>query len=318
MSVNDGLILGVDGGGTSTVAWLARADGAVLGRGMAGGSNARAVGDALARLALEEAIAAAFADANRERTPVSVACLGLAGFDRPEERARLETWSRESRWADRLVTANDGDLVVAAGTPDGWGIGLISGTGSIAVGRAKDGRKARAGGWGHLIGDEGSAYWVVLEALRIVARRADGRDRDVDVDLPDPLTECLCRALGVDSPALIPSRLYAPEMTRARIAAMAPEVLALDDPAVNGGILFPAGLLLAQMVMAVTRSLDLPLPAAPRPRWREVFFWARSRSVTACCDWLAEESYSVNVTLVPDPVAGALVLAQRALRGEPT
>ena len=66
-----------------------------------------------------------------------------------------------------LCSVNDGDLVVAAGTPEGWGVGLIAGTGSIAVGRAPDGRTARAGGWGHLIGDEGSAYGVVLDALRL-------------------------------------------------------------------------------------------------------------------------------------------------------
>ena len=78
-------------------------------------------------------------------------------------------------------------MVIAAGTTEGWGVGVIAGTGSIAVGRTKDGQTARAGGWGHLIGDEGSAYSVVLDALRLVARRADGRDTQVVGR--DPLTE---------------------------------------------------------------------------------------------------------------------------------
>lgn len=310
-SERDGLILGVDGGGTSTIAWLASADGAVLGRGKAGASNARAVGDALARLALEEAIASAFADARMERAPVSVACLGLAGFDRPEERARLSGWARESRWAARVVAANDGDLVVAAGTPLGWGVGVIAGTGSIAVGRAVDDRKARSGGWGPLIGDEGSAYVVVLDALRLVARRADGREGNAA--RPDPLSVRLCDALGVESPALIPSRLYAPEMTRAKIAAMASQVLAANDPDVIERILLPAGWALAELARAVARALDfehqgLPIALAGS------FLLGADAVRQALLDSLRESGYSVNATLVPEPVRGALALAQRALR----
>ena len=110
------------------------------------------------------------------RAPVDVVCFGLAGFDRPDDRQLLAGWADQARWGNRLVMVNDGDLVVAAGTPAGWGVGVIAGTGSIAVGRAPDGRTARAGGWGHLIGDEGSAYGVVLDALRLVARRWDGRE----------------------------------------------------------------------------------------------------------------------------------------------
>jgi N-acetylglucosamine kinase-like BadF-type ATPase len=100
--------------------------------------------------------------------PVAVACLGLAGFDRPEDKQLLSEWAETGHWAERLLLVNDGDLVVAAGTPEGWGVGVIAGTGSIAVARAPDGRKARAGGWGHLIGDEGSAYGTVLAALKKV------------------------------------------------------------------------------------------------------------------------------------------------------
>ena len=117
-----------------------------------------------------------------------------------------------TRWARRLVMVNDGDLVVAAGTPEGWGVGVIAGTGSIAVGRTKDERTARAGGWGHLIGDEGSAYGVVLDALRLVARRADGRDAQPPGR--DPLTERICAAFGVAKPSQIVTTIYSPDFTR--------------------------------------------------------------------------------------------------------
>ena len=169
-------MLGIDGGGTTTEAWLAEPGCHVLGRGTAGPSNAKAVGQEAALQSLDTAIRSAFHAAGLTPEPVDVICLGLAGFDRPDDRKILREWAEHAGWARSILIVNDGDLVIAAGTPEGWGVGVIAGTGSIAVGRTKDGRTARAGGWGHLIGDEGSAYRVVLDALRLVARRTDGRD----------------------------------------------------------------------------------------------------------------------------------------------
>src|SRR4051794_23020969 len=179
-------MLGVDGGGTSTVAWLAADGGRGLGVGRAGPSNAKAVGLEASRGALGQTIALAFADAGIAPATVAAACLGLAGFDRPDDRRLLTGWAEEARWADRLVLVKDGDLVLAAGSPEGWGLAVTAGTGSISVGRTAAGQTARAGGWGPLIGDEGSAYAVTLAALRLVARRADGREPCVLAS--DPLT----------------------------------------------------------------------------------------------------------------------------------
>src|SRR5205823_6089767 len=103
-------LLGVDGGGTSTEAWLAEPGFRLLGRGTAGPSNAKAVGLEAARRALEAAIGAAFQTAGLVPAPVDVACLGLAGFDRPEDRAVLAGWADAACWAHRLVLVNDGAL----------------------------------------------------------------------------------------------------------------------------------------------------------------------------------------------------------------
>ena len=187
-------------------------------------SNAKSVGLETARQSLDTAIRGAFHNAGLTPAPVEVICLGLAGFDRPDDRKVLSEWAEQAGWARRVLIVNDGDLVIAAGTPEGWGIGIIAGTGSIAVGRTKDGRTARAGGWGHLIGDEGSAYRFVLDALRLVARRADGRDTQPTEH--DPFTERICAALGVNSASQIITTIYSPEFTRARIASLAPEILA--------------------------------------------------------------------------------------------
>ena len=308
-------LLGVDGGGTSTAAWLAEPGGRVLGRGKSGPSNAKAVGLNTARLALGEAIRAAFADARLKPAPVDVACLGLAGFDRPDDRRTLACWAEEARWADQLLTANDGDLVIAAGTPEGWGIGVIAGTGSIAVGRTPDGRTARAGGWGHLIGDEGSAYAVVLEALRLVARRADGREPPPTGG--DPLTERLVAALGVSQPSQIITAIYTPDFDRSRLASLAPEVLAAcaASPADAELLLAPAGGSLAEMIVAVARSLGWfsgPLPLAVAGG----FLLSARPVLQALIEGLARQGYQPTVTHVPDPVRGAVMLAERALAAE--
>ena len=123
-------LLGIDGGGTTTKAWLAEPGCHVLGRGKAGPSNAKAIGPEAARRALDTAIFGAFHAAGLTFSPVDVICLGLAGFDRPDDRKTLAEWADEAGWARRIVMVNDGDLVVAAGTPEGWGVGVIAGTGS--------------------------------------------------------------------------------------------------------------------------------------------------------------------------------------------
>jgi N-acetylglucosamine kinase-like BadF-type ATPase len=273
------------------------------------------VGLQSARQALSGAIRAAFDDAHLAPAPVDVACLGLAGFDRPDDRRILAGWAAESHWAHRLVLGNDGDLVIAAGTPEGWGVGVIAGTGSIAVGRAPDGRTARAGGWGHLIGDEGSAYCVVLDALRLVARRADGRDPPAAGH--DPLTARLCAALGVTRPSEIVTALYTQDFDRSRIASLAPEVVAAcaSCPDTSRRLLSTAGEALAEVVVAVARSLGwlsgaLPVGAAGG------FLLSAAPILPAMTESLARQGYQASVTRVFNPVRGAVVLAERALAAE--
>lgn len=306
------LILGVDGGGTSTVAMLGDAAGRVLGQGRAGASNAKAVGAAAAFRSLEQAIHAAFTDACISPATVAVACLGLAGFDRPADKRLLGEWSEQKNLARELRLVNDGDLVVAAGTPDGWGVGVIAGTGSIAVGRSADGRTARAGGWGHLFGDEGSAYGVAIAALRRVARAADGRSRTPAGR--DPLTEHLCRAVGVAVPSELVSAIYAPPFDRTRIAALAPVVVAAaaEDPTITDELLEPAGRELAEAVAAVARKLNWsggPIPLALAGG----FILATEQVFQSLLAHLERLGYAPACARVDEPVRGALVLARKAL-----
>ena len=252
------LVLGIDGGGTKTVACLAPCGPAggpeCVGRGAAGPSNIQAVGSAEALANLDRAIAAAFADARTEPGPVAAAVLALAGSDRDENRQLIGRWADGRQLARRTLVVHDALPVLAAGTPHGWGVALIAGTGSLAFGRHRDGRTARAGGWGYLFGDEGSAYAIAVAGLRAAAQAADGRGPATQLlpafqqrwNLPNAL-------------ALIPA-VYPLAGDRAAVAALASVVTAAAaaGDGVAQRILDEAAGQLADMVAAVVRSLELP------------------------------------------------------------
>ncbi len=169
------LVIGVDGGGSKTLAVLAESSGRELGRGLAGGCNYQVVGEEAARATILAAIRIAFERAGLPFKTVAGICMGLAGVGRPVDQGWVEDFVREEGLARRLALAHDGQLLLWAGTPQGWGVGIVSGTGSIAYGRSPDGREARAGGWGYLLGDEGSGYAIGRAALQAVAQAEDER-----------------------------------------------------------------------------------------------------------------------------------------------
>jgi N-acetylmuramic acid 6-phosphate etherase len=246
------LLLGVDGGGSKTIALLAQENGQVIGRGQAGSSNCNIVGHQAAQVALCHAIDAAFADAGQPTRPVTVACLGLAGTDRPEGRTWVKVWVSDKHIANRILAVNDAQLVLAAGTPSGWGIAVVSGTGSIIFGRTADGRTARAGGWGHMIGDEGSGYAIGVAALRAIVQAADGRG------LPTLLTEAVLRQWSVNSVFDLVNRVYQQDVPQAELAGLARLVLdaAAQGDDVSVEIARQAGNELGRGVLAVARALQ--------------------------------------------------------------
>ena len=160
------LILGIDSGGSKTIACLGRLSDSgpplELGRGTAGPANLQSVDRSVVLENITDAVAAAFVAAGVRRCKVTSAVLAAAGSDRDENRRVFSEWANEIALADRFRIVHDAWPVLAAGTPECWGVALISGTGSIAFGRAADGRTTRAGGWGFLFGDEGSGYALAV------------------------------------------------------------------------------------------------------------------------------------------------------------
>jgi N-acetylglucosamine kinase-like BadF-type ATPase len=176
------LLLGVDGAGQTTQAVIARMDGEILGRGLGPPCNYHRVGVESSRRALSMSIEAALSGAHRStggapwvKAGIAAACFGLAGVNGPEDENVYTSWMRELGASFRFSVVNDSELILGGGTPDGWGVALISGIGSVCLGRSADGRTARVGGWGHLLGDEGSGYQMALEALKLATQAADDR-----------------------------------------------------------------------------------------------------------------------------------------------
>jgi N-acetylmuramic acid 6-phosphate etherase len=193
-------ILGVDGGGTKTVAMLGDLEGNVIARGFSGSSNTNAVGFEAACLALENAIHKARADHPGE---ISAMCLGLAGAGRNEEIEQFQNWAAHKFPKTLLKVVSDAEILLVAGAPVGPVLALICGTGSIVYGRTVTGELIRAGGWGYLLGDEGSGYAIGIAALRAVMQAYDGRGAET------LLSELVLKRYGVSAPADLVRSIYA-------------------------------------------------------------------------------------------------------------
>jgi N-acetylglucosamine kinase-like BadF-type ATPase len=210
--------LAVDGGGTKTHAVIVDGEGRPLGAGTAPGCNQYAIGLPRALRHIQAAVDAASRQACCS-WPFTGAWFGLAGIDRPADSdallAHLAPLAAEAR------VTNDAELVLA-GLDGAPGVALIAGTGSIALGMDRAGRVVvRVGGWGHLVGDEGSGYDIGRSALQAALRMADGRAPERS---SGALLDLVLGHFGVNRYDELMDRVYAPAGTPT-VAALAPAVL---------------------------------------------------------------------------------------------
>lgn len=168
-------VVGLDIGGSKTAGRRVR-DGVVVGEAVAGSANLQSVSRDEARTALRD-IAVALgvgggAGGGAGDSGVEAVYAGSAGADTPVTQEPVAALVREAFPGATVAVGHDTSLLLpAAGLPSG--IAIIAGTGSVAIGVGPDGTTVRAGGWGHLLGDEGSGYWLGRMAVRHTLRRAD-------------------------------------------------------------------------------------------------------------------------------------------------
>ncbi|HEY7093807.1 MAG TPA: BadF/BadG/BcrA/BcrD ATPase family protein [Ktedonobacterales bacterium] len=241
------LFLAVDGGGSKTQAVVVDSYGAVCGRGTAGSSNLRAIGVEQALAQLRAAIAEALP--TDVRCDVHTAWFGLSGIHGADGANLLAPHLLSV--AREVAITNDAEFALA-GLDSGPGVALIAGTGSIALGRDASGQIIQVGGWGHLLGDEGSAYDIGRRAAQAAARAADGRG---------PTTALLRLVLerwGLATPRQMIEHVYLTQ-EKAPIASLAPGVfeVARRGDHVARMIRRHACEELAQATIAVIDTLDV-------------------------------------------------------------
>jgi N-acetylglucosamine kinase-like BadF-type ATPase len=206
--------LGVDGGQSSTVALIGDESGRVVGKGYAGPCNHVRAGGGRAKFvhAIAGCLAAACENAGLDsrRVGFASACLGFSGG--PADKEALVPQILRS---ERTLVTDDALIALAGALAGEPGVIVIAGTGSIAFGRNSGGKTARAGGWGYLFGDEGSAFYIARQALRAALRLEEGWGTATS------LRASLLEASGAPNVNNLVHRFYTPEFPRPRIAGFA-------------------------------------------------------------------------------------------------
>jgi N-acetylglucosamine kinase-like BadF-type ATPase len=243
--------------------------------------------------------------------PPAAVCLGIAGVDRPEDGRIARTIMRRLGYRSRVLIVNDALLALVAGVDRGPGVVVIAGTGAIVYGRNARNQAARAGGWGHLLDDEGSGYWIGVRALQAIMREADGRGPATD------LTRRILSHFGVSVASDLVHVVYYRDLRRQEIAALS----VLVDQAREAGdsmacqILDLAAAELGRSAASVTTRLGLAA---------EPFTYVLAGGVFRVVPWLAGALKQRLVAIAPrsravvldvEPAVGAVRLALAEAEG---
>ncbi len=294
-------VIGIDAGGTKTVALLADETGEVRAKAVGGGANLLVQGELGVEKVLFQVIEAL--DAPR---PVAAVCLGIAGVGKTEGQDLIHGVLRRLGMGQTVRIETDAHVALVAGAPDGSGIVVVAGTGSVAYGVDPSGATARSGGWGYLLGDEGSAFWLGHAAVRLGVRAADGRGPETT------LYERICGKIGVNDPAGLVNWFYDQELSRNRVAELASlveDAAASDDEAAED-LLQHAALHLARAARAVAGQLSFP---EPFPLVLAGGVFRACPSLFQRLERCLELPGSRPLRLAGDPALGAVTLALASL-----
>ena len=257
------VVLGIDGGGTKTQAAIADLAGNILGSGLGGPSNVQDAGVAAAQANISEAVNVACQNAGLLQAEFASAFLGLAGVVCEQDRTAIRDIALNLKLAQPAAIGIDHDcrIALAGGLSGRPGIALISGTGSSCYGRSATGQAWFAGGWGYLISNEGSSYWLGLQAMRTAVMAYDGR---IGSSL---LLDSVLRHFGLSEVTELVPRIYIPAMSRSEVASLAPLVInaAKDNDPTALKLLSQSARELAECVLAVSTHLGLSGPNGTDP-----------------------------------------------------
>lgn len=310
------LVVGLDGGATKTAAVLTDESGATLARSVTGPSNFQIVGTEEAGKSVLKAIEDCCAAAGRQAEDLDAVVAGLTGAGRETDQKRMaETLIRIAASRNlplkNLHIVSDAIIALEGAFRGAPGMILIAGTGSIALGKKSDGSVVRAGGWGRIIGDEGSGYAIGRAGMTAVCRHLDGRGPGTS------LTAMVAATVGLSTQEEIIRHVYRKGFDLASIAPLVFQSAGNGD-AVCLAILQDAAADLVDHVGAVIRHMGIGdgrarlafagglltgagvLPAILRRRLAEQF-----------------PSVTIHEPELP-PEVGAALMAAKSLSSSPT
>ncbi len=167
--------IGIEGGGTKTVAVLGNEGKQVLSKTLVGPTNYHSVGLGEVKEEISQIFRSFQKEQNIDISQVKGVCFGGAGVDNSEDERQIRSIFHSLGYRGRLHVCNDSEIALVGATGSYRGAILISGTGSISYGIDVDGKPVRVGGWGHLIDDEGSGYALAIACLKQIMKSYDGR-----------------------------------------------------------------------------------------------------------------------------------------------
>jgi len=249
LPVVPGTVIGLDIGGTKTRG-VRFEDGVVVRDESVGSANVQNV----SREAAAANLAELFGRIGGGRVDTVLA--GAGGIDTDDDARALATLIEPHVPGAAVSVVHDSRLLLAAGRTS-TGVAVIAGTGSAAWGKNSTGQEARAGGWGYLLGDEGSGYWLGREAVRHSLRRMN---KGLE---PDALTRALLESCGLDDPNKLIALFHSADTGRRYWAQRAGLVVQTADAGleVSLQLLDQAGRDLAELAAQVLRQLGIPGPA---------------------------------------------------------
>lgn len=240
--------LGIDAGGTKTICAISNGR-EIVGKGASSTIKIKKVGTGKARTALEETLARAFGAAKVGAEDITASCIGVAGAGLPEV-VDWTTANMRELVPGSLKVVGDSDIAHESAFQGGPGVLVIAGTGSIAIGKNGRGVTARAGGWGPMISDEGSGFWIGRRAVTAAMRAYDaGQSTSLITKIMEGW-----KIATRDAVVSIANSSPPPDFS-----ALVPQVLECADngDALAEEILSIAGAELAQLAKIVIRKLSL-------------------------------------------------------------
>lgn len=247
------VLAGVDGGATKTVAVVGRLDGTLVGSALASSSNYHNVGVKKAAKAIRVAASLACRHAGVSARDLETVVMGLAGMDSPGDFSVGKRVANLTALGKRRIVRHDSVIALYAATLGRPGIVVNAGTGSFAAGIGIDGKVIRAGGWGSIIDDEGSAYDIGRLGIRAALRAFDGRETKTAI------ARLLTRRLRLRTLDDIVHEVYEKPMTVSEISAVSKLVAqaAFRGDRAARSIFTYEGRVLANLVSTIARRLDM-------------------------------------------------------------